>query len=207
MHLSECNIIPGVVLGAMTLWGMAFGHPPTGQIAKNTLAGSAISSSVAFATSTFAHTLPALPARIFIPTLEINANIQHVGFTATGAMAAPKGFKDAGWYKYGMIPGQRGGAVIGGHVDNGLALPGIFKNLDKIERGADIYISTASSTILHFVVTNLASYDYKNTPNQEVFADTQPGSRIRLITCVGDWIKSEKTYDERLVVTAELVAD
>src|SRR5581483_2097891 len=73
----------------------------------------------AYATST-----TVLPSRLVIPALSIDANVQYVGVTATGNMATPHGFADVGWYKLGTIPGNQGSAVIAGHVDNGLGMPG-----------------------------------------------------------------------------------
>ncbi|MES3031485.1 MAG: class F sortase [Patescibacteria group bacterium] len=194
MNLFQDSIVTKFLAGAMTFLGMAFAHTSL-YVSDEQVAQASPPLVIA----------PELPSHLFIPSLEINANIQHVGLTTTGAMASPKGFVDAGWYRHGVIPGQEGGAVFAGHLDNGLALPGVFKNLAKVGIGADVYVTTEEKTTLHFVVTDVDSYDYKNTPDELVFNDRGPGSRIRLITCVGKWVQADKTYDKRLVVTAKLV--
>lgn len=144
-----------------------------------------------------------LPQRLRIPALGINAYVRHVGVNAEGNMATPGNFTDAGWYKYGTVPGFTGSAVIDGHVDNALSLDGVFKHLSDLKAGDDIYIDTASSTALHFIVQEAVSYAAEDVPLEKVFkADDMP--RLNLITCDGTWVQGKKEYDRRLVVYAAL---
>lgn len=143
------------------------------------------------------------PSRLRIPALSVNANIQETGLTKSGAMGTPTNFTDVAWYKGGPVPGQLGSAVIDGHVDNGLSLPGVFKYLGDIQVGNDIYVDTKDGRALHFVVTDIESYPYKSVPTDSIFDKTDM-PRLNLITCEGHWVKSDRTYDERLVVYAEL---
>lgn len=150
-------------------------------------------------------TLPGdYPVRLEIPSLEIDADVQHVGINADGNMANPSNFTDVGWYKYGPAPGENGSAVLAGHVDNGLGLSGIFKHLDSVSPGDDIYVTTEAGNTLRFEVVSVRSYPYNETPAEIVF---NPGGqpRLNLITCAGNWLAQEKTYDERLVVSARFV--
>src|SRR4051812_42948486 len=80
-----------------------------------------------------------IPVQFSIPALTINAHVQQVGITAAGNMGVPSNFSDVGWYKNGVVPGHAGSAVIDGHVDNGLGLPGVFKHLGEIQKGDSIY--------------------------------------------------------------------
>ncbi len=148
-----------------------------------------------------ATTTSVLPARLIIPLLKIDSNIQHVGVTATGNMAAPTGFSDVGWYKYGTVPGNLGTAVLAGHVDNGLALPGVFKNLKDLKPGDDVYSVDKEGNRLHFVVESVESFDYENVPLDRLFNEKDV-ARLNLITCDGTWIPGKKTYDKRIVVFA-----
>ena len=143
------------------------------------------------------------PVRIIIPTLHVNAKVQYVGVTAKGAMGTPNNFTDVAWYKYGVVPGQIGSAVIDGHVDNGLALDGVFKHLEDIKIGDDVYIGQKNGLQLHFVVVAVESYPYNDVPTALVFnaVDT---ARLNLITCGGAWVGVRKTYDHRIVVFTKL---
>ena len=142
------------------------------------------------------------PVHIVIPRLNIDTKVNKVGITASGKMAVPSNYTDTGWYKYGTVPGQKGAAVIAGHVDNGLALPGVFKNLNQLKKGDDIYVTLQNSTTLHFVVQGSKVYD-KDAATDEIFNEDKD-SLLRLITCTGSWLPTEGTHDQRLVVTAKL---
>ncbi len=143
------------------------------------------------------------PSRFTIPALKINAAVQHVGVNAKGNMAAPSNFTDVAWYKYGFVPGQRGNAVLAGHVDNGLALSGVFKRLKELKLGDDVYIERKDGAKLHFVVVKIESYPYKEVPLELLFGNSNK-AMLNLISCEGAWVKTEKTYDRRLVVFTEL---
>lgn len=145
-----------------------------------------------------------LPKRLRIPTLSIDAFVKHVGINDKGNMATPGNFTDTGWYKYGTVPGDIGSAVVDGHVDNALALAGVFNNLKDLKAGDDIYIDTASSTQLHFVVQEVATYSATEVPLERVF-NGKDAARLNLITCTGEWNRDKKEYAERLVVYAVLV--
>ncbi len=144
------------------------------------------------------------PTKIEIPSLSINARIVQVGITKTGAMATPGAYADVGWYKYGTLPGQTGSAVLAGHVDNGLALAGVFKHLSDVQNGDDIYVTLSTGERIHFVVESSTVYNYKEVPTHFIF-HRDDGAYIALVTCTGTLIRSEHTYDQRLVVFAKKV--
>ncbi len=144
------------------------------------------------------------PERLIIPKLEIDAAVQYVGVTAAGAMGVPSNFSDVAWYKYGTAPGFEGSAVIDGHLDNGLGLAAVFKRLGELKPGDDVYVQQKGGTRLHFVVRSVELYDRKKVPVEDIFNRTG-GAFLNLITCEGSWIKTDKTYSERLVVYTELV--
>lgn len=171
-------------------------YAPSGEVASSTLA--------ALAPAREAEP-GELPARLHIPAINISATVKHVGVDEDGLMATPGNFADTGWYKYGTVPGFGGSAVIDGHVDNALALDGVFKNLVNLKPGDNIYVDTASSTQLRFVVTEVVSYALADVPKERLFGGSKDTARLNLITCDGAWIQGEKTYDRRLVVYAELV--
>lgn len=143
------------------------------------------------------------PVKLTIPRLNISANVQHVGITKSGNMGVPNNFTDVGWYKYGTVPGYRGSAVIDGHVDNGLSLPGVFKHLESMQVGDDIYIERKNGERLRFVVVEVENYPYRDVPLHRVF-ERNDTVRLNLITCGGSWIRNEKTYDRRVVVFTTL---
>ncbi len=145
-----------------------------------------------------------MPARLEIPVLHVDARVQYVGVTSKGTMGVPSNFTDVAWYKYGAVPGQAGSAVMDGHVDNALSLPGVFKHLADIHVGDDLYVQTNDGSTLHFRVYDVETYPYDQVPMQTVFAQTRD-AHLTLITCGGTWVQSKKTYDHRVVVYSALV--
>lgn len=146
----------------------------------------------------------ALPSLLRIPGLNIESEVQHVGVNTEGNMATPSNFRDVAWYKYGSIPGERGSAVIAGHVDNGLGLSGVFKNLHKMEVGERIEVAYDDGSVREFEVTAVRTYPYLEVPTDILF-NPAGSPRLNLITCIGDWVRSDRTYDQRLVVFTRLV--
>jgi sortase A len=133
----------------------------------------------AFTTSTT--TPQELPARLHIPAIGVDAHVQHVGVTAAGAMGVPDNYVDVAWYRYGAVPGRVGSAVIDGHVDNGLRLPGVFKKLDALRLGDELFVETANGERIRFVVEETQRYPYEEVPVERVF-NRQDASRLVLIT-------------------------
>lgn len=151
-------------------------------------------------------TLEDHPLQLEIPVLALKAKIVPVGVTEKGAMVAPKGLIDVGWYKYGAMPGFNGSAVIAGHVDNAFAKNGVFRNLNTLQKGSEIFVYTKGGERLRFLVTDFQTYDYDKAPTEAIF-DKNGVSRLNLITCSGKWNSSLKTYDKRLVVFATLASN
>jgi sortase A len=144
------------------------------------------------------------PSRLLVPALSIDAHVQLVGLNSKGAMQAPSNFTDVAWYHFGTVPGQLGSAVIDGHVDNGLGLPGVFKHLGDIEVGDDVYIVSKDGTKLHFRVSEIEAYPYTDAPTEKIF-NSRDQARLTLITCTGTWVRGKDTYNERLVVYTTFV--
>ncbi len=139
------------------------------------------------------------PARLIIPSIGVDADVQYVGVTAAGNMAVPTNFTDVGWYRYGTVPGQRGSAVVAGHVDNAIGFAGVFKRLEELAEGEEVFIVTKTGKRLRFEVEGAETYGYRDVPTERVF-NASDSRRLNLVTCGGTWIQSERSYDERHVV-------
>jgi sortase (surface protein transpeptidase) len=144
-----------------------------------------------------------LPKKFLIPSIKVDANVQYVGVTYKGNVSTPNNFNDVGWYKYGTVPGQVGSAIIDGHVDNGLSLPGVFKDLKNVKEGDDVYVVTQTGKNAHFVVTDVSTYYYKSVPTEIIF-NQKDAPMLKIITCDGNWVPEDQTDDHRIVVSAIL---
>ena len=141
------------------------------------------------------------PVRIKVPSVGIDAKVVPVGTRADGAMATPGTLTDVAWYKDGTHPGQAGNAVFAGHVNNGLTTAGVFAPLSKVAIGDYITLADKEGKALVYKVSALDQYPADEAPAASIFTTTGP-SHIVLITCDGDWVPAQKTFDKRLVITA-----
>lgn len=141
--------------------------------------------------------------RVRIPTIGVDAAVQHVGVAKSGKLAVPSNYSDAGWYRYGPIPGEPGAAVMDGHVDNGFGRKAVFSRLGELQPGDAIMVDTAQGE-KEFVVEDVVRYKAEDVPLETLF-QTGGAARLNLITCDGTWDKARRSYDERLVVYARLV--
>lgn len=144
-----------------------------------------------------------VPTRLVIPSLGVNAEVEHVGRDSQGRMAVPAEFDNVGWYREGYNPGEVGNAVIAGHLDDGKGDSAIFINLEKLEVGDQIIVEGEEGT-LEYRVTGKEYLDYNTQDTANIFGLADE-SKLNLITCDGSWIAGERTYDTRLVVYTELV--
>lgn len=145
-----------------------------------------------------------MPVRISIPSIGVDAEIVPMGVTKTGILDTPNNYVQTGWWAGGTVPGQLGSAVIDAHVDNGKDIPGVFKRLRDLNPGEEAVIAMDDGSKRRFRVVGSEVYNYKNVDTQKLFHESG-GRYIKLITCHGNWIPAENTYDERLVVTAVLI--
>ncbi len=150
--------------------------------------------------------MPGRPVRLVIPAIGVNAAIQSVGlfWNGNGEMGIPTNFTDVAWYNGGPRPGMPGNAVIDGHLDGKNVKEAVFYNLGNLKPGDLVEVIDASGTMLQFQVVRLVIYGY-NATTTDIFSGDASKARLNLITCAGDWIKSQKLYNQRVVVFTELV--
>jgi sortase (surface protein transpeptidase) len=143
----------------------------------------------------------ALPDRLQLPAIGVNAHVEGVGTTPQNAMDVPKDLHNVGWYAPGIRPGQPGDAVIDGHLDwyTGSA---VFVNLSRLKVGDLAVVLDADGTAVTFRVTSVTSYAVGQPP-ADLF-NQQGQARLSLITCGGSWDGHQ--YSRRLVVDAELLS-
>lgn len=140
-----------------------------------------------------------LPVRLQIPKINVDVPILYLGLTSDGDMDVPSGVNDVGWYKYGPHPGDKGSAVIAGHLE-GVKERGVFIDLDTLQKGDTLLIIDDQAAVTTFVVQKAVKYGQDERPS-EVF-QTEGDARLNLITCTGIWSNAQQRYSHRLVVFA-----
>ena len=148
---------------------------------------------------------PGQPSRLIIPAIGLNANIQTVGlwWRVPTDIGIPTNFTDVAWYNGSPLPGAPGSSVIDGHLDGANVKEAVFYNLDKLQPGDRVEVVDTNGKTLQFTVVATKLYAY-NASTTEIFASDDSAARLNLITCAGDWIKSQGLYNQRVVVFTEL---
>jgi LPXTG-site transpeptidase (sortase) family protein len=148
--------------------------------------------------------ISALPSRLRIPSIKIDAHIEHLGLTQDGAVAVPEGPVDVSWFDRGPLPGQIGISVIVGHMGWLHNAPAVFDDLDKIRVGDKIFVEDENGVVAAFEVRSLRTYG-EHEDDSDVFSSSDGKSHLNLITCGGVWVRSEQRYSERFVVFSDLI--
>ncbi len=105
--------------------------------------------------------LPEIPSQLSIPSINVNADIEQVGLDAQGKMDVPKTHITVGWYSLGFRPGQKGNAVLAGHLDHPSGSPAVFWNLPKLKAGDKIIITDSNRNSYTFSVTHTEKYPHE----------------------------------------------
>ncbi|MFI7497732.1 class F sortase [Streptomyces sp. NPDC049687] len=146
---------------------------------------------------------PSPPDRIRIPAIHVDAPLTGLALTATGGLGVPPAEKKnlAGWYEAGTTPGERGTAIVAGHVDNGEG-PAVFYDLGALRRHATIEVDRRDGTVAVFTVDAVEVHDARHFPDTKVYgAAARP--ELRVITCGGGYSKTTG-YQGNVVVFAHL---
>ncbi|MFA6365440.1 MAG: sortase [Candidatus Paceibacterota bacterium] len=162
-----------------------------------------ISTTSAAANPVIAKTNNGLPIRIAIPKINVDAKFQYNGLASDGTMEIPNNVIDVGWFTGSVHPGEKGVAIVTGHVaqirGGVLTKPGVFKNLSELRAGDRLYVTNDKKETITFVVRESHLYD-PAADATSVFTSGDNGSHLNLITCEGTWNSVKQSYSQRLVI-------
>jgi sortase (surface protein transpeptidase) len=194
----------GLVVAGIT--GLAFGRPngpPPARASGSLSAWQSPSTSRALRTHDGPRPL-APPARVSIPAVDVAAAVVPLGLNADGTLEVPSDYAVAGWYRLGPKPGERGAAIIVGHVDS-KAGPAVFYRLGEVVPGDLVRVASSSRPALRFRVYAVREYSKAKFPTARVYGPTTT-PELRLITCGGPFDETTGHYLDNVVVFARLVA-
>ncbi len=143
-----------------------------------------------------------LPLFVSIPAIGANSELVELGLEADGSLQVPVDFNQAGWFRDGSVPGEKGPAVIAGHLDSVLG-PAIFSKLSLLKPGDVVRILRKDSKVLTFHVTRIDNFPKEYFPSDQVYGPTDV-SELRLITCGGSFNSKAHSYNGNTVVYALL---
>ena len=157
--------------------------------------------------------IPLLPAqsppdRIIVPTINLNAPIENVGWSVIKQNGSPVSAwmipeNAVGWHINSALPGHGGNVVLSGHHNLGGE---VFRNLVDLKPGDKIIIQ-AGGRDYHYVVTDHFIVLERGAPDEQRHQNAKwimptVDERITMITC---WPYVDNSH--RLIVVAKPVSN
>jgi Sortase domain len=142
----------------------------------------------------------AAPVRVSIPVLDIDGPVVPAGVNSGHELDVPPDARSLVWYRHGPSPGERGSAVIAGHL-NWRGVTGLFADLANIPVGTVVTVAYDDGSQRSFTVTTVELVPKPAVAVNGVFA--RDGARVlRLVTCGGEFDDDVNSYRGNVVVTA-----
>ncbi|MEU0372167.1 class F sortase [Streptomyces sp. NPDC006283] len=146
------------------------------------------------------------PTRLKIAHISVDAPFTPLSIGASGRLdpPPPDDTNLVGWWREGVTPGEKGTAIVAGHVDTKTG-PAVFAQLSELKRGMRVDLVRKDGSVATFEVDEVDNFSKSDFPDDRVYADT-PDPQLRLITCGGEYDKKAKDYKENVVVFAHLAS-
>ncbi|WP_329217703.1 class F sortase [Streptomyces sp. NBC_01485] len=148
----------------------------------------------------------ALPQRIDIPDLGVQAPVVARGLDAQGAIDPPP-FDQAGvvgWYADGAKPGAKGTALLVGHVDTETR-PAVFYKLSTLKAGETVRVVRDDGKVAEFTVDDVEVVQRDHFDARQAYGPRQSDrAELRLITCGGTYDRASHSYTANVIVSAYL---
>jgi Sortase domain len=142
----------------------------------------------------------AQPEAVVIPAIGVSSPLVRLGLQPDRRMEVPEDYSVAGWYTGGPRPGDRGPAVIAGHVDSRRG-PAVFYRLGELRKGDLIVVRYTGRAEARFRVERTERHPKRAFPTARVYGDTA-GPALRLITCGGSFDRASGHYRDNVIVFA-----
>jgi hypothetical protein len=145
------------------------------------------------------------PTSFSIPSTGAGSDLLHLGLRENGSLEVPPDGPGApaSWYNQSPTPGERGPAVLLGHVNATDGGPGVFAKLRDLKPGDVVEVAREDGTTARFAVDRGEQYPKDAFPTLKVYGNTE-GSELRLITCDG-YDPETGEFDDNYVVYAKLI--
>jgi hypothetical protein len=144
-----------------------------------------------------------VPEVISIPRIRVRAQVIQLGLTPNGKAAVPPLRRPdvTSWFDRGPTPGQRGTAILYGHVDARKVRPAVFYRLGMLRPGNLIFVTLRDRQVAAFRVYKVALDPKSAFPAATVHMHTRRPT-LRLVTCGGTFDRRTRHHLGNIVVFA-----
>ncbi|WP_153183095.1 class F sortase, partial [Streptomyces sp. E5N91] len=123
-----------------------------------------------------------VPDQVSIPAIQVDAPVMGVGLDADGWVDAPPPEDPnlAGWFTGAVSPGEKGTAVVVGHVDNQQG-PAVFYGLGALKKGNKVEVHRQDGKTAVFEIYGIEVFEKNNFPGDRVYG-SKGSPELRVIT-------------------------
>lgn len=143
----------------------------------------------------------AMPRYLRIAKIGVNAHVEHIGVTSSGAMGVPSDMWNAGWYVGSAKPGQGGAVFMDGHST--ASRSGLFGQLDTLVAGDVLEVQRNDGQTIKYKVAKIKIVNRNDVDMAAMMLPYDLSKNgLNILSCTGRWIESEKTLENRVMVFA-----
>jgi sortase (surface protein transpeptidase) len=150
-----------------------------------------------------------VPAAITIPDAEIDAEVE-IQQIVDGQMLDPSGPWVVSWYEQTSLIGERGNAVMSGHVDYWDVGPAVFWNVADLREGSEIRVVGQDGTTYIYALEYIERVSLADLTAEKINSPRLVGNTdyaaLTLITCGGEFDYNAGEYLSRDIIRARLVS-
>ncbi len=149
-----------------------------------------------------------VPVAINIPDAEVDAEVE-IQQIVDGQMLDPSGPWVVSWYEQTSLIGERGNAVMSGHVDYWDVGPAVFWNVADLQEGSEIRVVGQDGTTYIYALEYTERVFLADLTAEEINSPRLVGNTdyaaLTLITCGGEFDYNAGEYLSRDIIRARLV--
>ncbi|GLZ43923.1 hypothetical protein Acsp06_01080 [Actinomycetospora sp. NBRC 106375] len=145
------------------------------------------------------------PVAFSLDRVDACSSLAPVGVDARRRLEAPSVHtpEQAGWYRLGPTPGERGAAVIVGRM-TGDGHRGVLAGVTDARTGDRLTVWRRDGTVAVFAVTGTTRVSTARFPTRAVYGNTD-GAELRVVTAGEVPDGAGRTADDAVIVYAHLV--
>jgi sortase (surface protein transpeptidase) len=200
--LAIAALILGAVVGVSLFARMPHARAERAHAATRLAAVGATGRKAVLAAKTMNRRQMPVPVRISIRAIGVDARVIRLGLNPDRTIQVPKNLADAGWFEPGPEPGERGAAVVVGHLESRSG-PGVFYRLRELPVGGVIEIQLQDGTTVRFVARSMIRVPKSRFPTKLVYTRTKEPT-LRLVTCAGPLNWSTGHHQDNYIVFATI---
>lgn len=178
----------------------------SGEIHTGDGGGSVASSTRGGASAEAVSRDPALPAKIAIPAISVDAKVGVVGVNSRNQVGAPTNIDRAAWYNgSSSLRDKAGSSIIVGHKGND-RLTGVFHRIEKLQSGSEIQVTMGNGDVLSYSVEYVEVVDASSLDMGKYLSYLgNTNATLYLISCEGEYNHATHSYPKRAIVKAARV--